>query len=53
SKKVLKVTPENLFDDTPENFVLMLQYMLKFPDVRKAMFQFFYLFQKPAADKKA
>ncbi|MCP4152655.1 MAG: helix-turn-helix domain-containing protein, partial [bacterium] len=46
SKKVLKVTPENLFDDTPENFVLMLQYMLKFPDVRKAMFQFFYLFQK-------
>jgi transcriptional regulator with XRE-family HTH domain len=38
--------------DTPNNYILMLEYMLKDAEVRKNMFQFFYLFQKPTADKR-
>jgi transcriptional regulator with XRE-family HTH domain len=37
---------------TPENFVPMIEYMLKDPEVCRDMLQFFYLFQKPAADKR-
>jgi transcriptional regulator with XRE-family HTH domain len=48
--KLVDLPMESLVD-TPENFVLMLQYMLKYPEVCHNMFQFFYLFQKPVADK--
>ncbi len=48
--KYVDIPIENL-TDTPENFIVMLQYMLKYPEVCKHMFQFFHLFQKPMADK--
>lgn len=38
-------------EDNPDNFILMLKYMLKYAPVRKSMFQFFYLFQKPLIDE--
>jgi len=38
-------------DDNPDNFILMLEYMLKYAPVRKNMFQFFFLFQKPYIDE--
>jgi len=38
------------FTGTPENFVLMLQYMLNYPEVCKNILQFFFLFQIPLAD---
>jgi transcriptional regulator with XRE-family HTH domain len=38
-------------DDNPDNFILMIEYMLKYASVRKSMFQFFYLFQKPQIDE--
>jgi transcriptional regulator with XRE-family HTH domain len=37
--------------DIPENFLLLLKYMLKYPRVRQSIFQFFYLFQKPLIDE--
>lgn len=43
---------EKLGEDTPENFVMMLEYMLKDAEVRRNMFQFFHIFQKAAADKR-
>jgi transcriptional regulator with XRE-family HTH domain len=50
--EVLRVSMEKLTEDTPENFIMMLEYMLKDEAVRKDMFQFFHLFQKPPADKR-
>lgn len=47
----LDFTLEKLTDDVPENFLVLLKYMLKYPMVRKGIFQFFYLFQKPLIDK--
>ena len=47
----LDSTPERLTDDLPENFLLLLKYMLKYPRVRQNIFQFFYLFQKPLIDE--
>jgi transcriptional regulator with XRE-family HTH domain len=38
-------------EDNPDSFVLMFEYMLKYAPVRKNMFQFFYLFQKPMIDE--
>lgn len=42
---------EKLTDDVPENFLLMLKYMLKYPVIRKGIFQVFYLFLKPLIDE--
>jgi len=39
-------------EDTPESYLAMLEYMVKDPQVRENMFHFFYLFQKPVADKR-
>lgn len=47
---ITEVSKENL-ENTPENFILMIEYMLKYPEVCRNMFQFFYLFQKPLADR--
>jgi transcriptional regulator with XRE-family HTH domain len=44
---------EKVSENSPENFILLLKYMLKYPEVCKNILQFFFLFQKPAADKKA
>jgi transcriptional regulator with XRE-family HTH domain len=38
-------------EDNPDNFILMFEYMLKYAPVRKNMFQFFFLFQKPMIDE--
>lgn len=38
-------------EDNPNNFILMIEYMLKYASVRKSMFQFFFLFQKPQIDE--
>ena len=35
----------------PDSFILMFEYMLKYAPVRKNMFQFFFLFQKPMIDE--
>ena len=43
---------EKISEDTPENFLIMLEYMHKFASVRKNIFQFFYLFQKPMMDER-
>ncbi len=37
---------------TPNNFICMIKYMMSDPEVMVNMFQFFYLFQKPQADKR-
>jgi len=47
----LDVTLEKITDDIPENYLLMLKYMMKNPIIRKGIFQFFYLFLKPLIDK--
>lgn len=50
--KVYNIPLETMGEDIPDNFVLMLEYMLKDAEVRKNMFQFFFLFQKPGADER-
>lgn len=47
----LDFPPDRMTDDIPENFLLLLKYMLKYPGVRRGIFQFFYLFQKPLIDE--
>jgi transcriptional regulator with XRE-family HTH domain len=47
----LDVTLEKITDDIPENYLLMLKYMMKNPIIRKGIFQFFYLFLKPLIDE--
>ena len=44
------VTLERITDDIPENYLLMLKYMMKNPIIRKGIFQFFPLFLKPLID---
>lgn len=48
---ILKASIENITKDDPENYLMMLAYMLKDAKVRKNIFQFFFLFQKPDADQ--
>jgi transcriptional regulator with XRE-family HTH domain len=45
------VTLERITDDIPENYLLMLKYMMKNPIIRMGIFQFFYLFLKPLIDE--
>jgi len=49
---MIRIPIEKFQEDTPENFLAMLGYMLEDGEVRKNMFQFFFLFQKPQADKR-
>lgn len=51
SANVTDISKDTL-DNTPENLIPMIEYMLKDPEVCRDMLQFFYLFQKPAADKR-
>ena len=37
--------------DIPENYLLLIKYMLKYPIIRKGIFQFFYLLLKPLIEK--
>jgi transcriptional regulator with XRE-family HTH domain len=37
--------------NSPDHILSMLKYMIRYPEVSKSMLQFFYLFQKPNADK--
>ncbi len=48
---VIRVPIDKIIENTTENFLIMLEYMLKDDEVRKNMFQFFYFFQKPLSDK--
>ena len=41
---------ERVTQDLPENYLIMFEYMMKYASVRKSMFQFFFLFQKPMID---
>ncbi len=50
--EMIKVSLEKCTEERPDNFILMLEYMLKDELLRKKMFQFFHLFQKPEADKR-
>jgi transcriptional regulator with XRE-family HTH domain len=43
---------ERVTQDLPENFLIMFEYMLKYASVRKNMFQFFFLFQKPQIEER-
>jgi transcriptional regulator with XRE-family HTH domain len=38
---------KEVIDDTPKNYLLLIKYMLKYPRIRKSIFQFFHLFLKP------
>lgn len=49
----LKVPLEKLSEDSPESYILLFEYMMKYEEVRRGIFQFFYLFQKPAADERS
>lgn len=49
--KKLGFTLQKITDDIPENYLLLLKYMMKNPIVRKGVFQLFYLFLKPLLDK--
>ena len=42
---------QKITDDIPENYLLLLKYMMRNPIIRKGIFQFFYLFLKPLIDK--
>lgn len=42
--------PTDRLSNVPENFLLMLGYMLKYEKVRRNVLRFFYLFEKPDAD---
>ena len=42
---------KKITDDIPENYLLLIKYMLKYPLIRKGILQFFYLFLKPLIDK--
>jgi len=44
-------TLQKVTDDIPENYLLLIKYMLKYPIIRRGIFQFFYLFLKPLIDK--
>ena len=45
------LTLGKITDDVPENYLLMLKYMMKNPIIRKGIFQFFSLFLKPLFDE--
>lgn len=51
-KLKLTVPLGKLAEDTPENFLMLFEYMMKDAEVRKAMFHFFHIFQKPASDER-
>jgi transcriptional regulator with XRE-family HTH domain len=49
--KDVHIDVQKIIDDIPENYLLLIKYMLKYPIIRKGIFQFFYLLLKPMIDK--
>jgi transcriptional regulator with XRE-family HTH domain len=47
-----KVSLDKLGEDTPQNFVTMLAYMIKDPLLRQKMFQIFHIVLKPSSDER-
>ncbi len=41
---------KKITDNIPENYLSLIEYMLKYPIIRKGIFQFFNLFLKPLID---
>jgi transcriptional regulator with XRE-family HTH domain len=50
SKDVPGIDPQKIIDDIPENYLLMIKYMMNYPIIRNGIFQFFYLLLKPMID---
>jgi transcriptional regulator with XRE-family HTH domain len=46
----LDFTLQKITDDIPENYLLLIKYMMKNPIIRKGILQYFYLFLKPLID---
>jgi transcriptional regulator with XRE-family HTH domain len=44
------IDTQNITDDIPENYLLMIKYMKNYPIIRSGIFQFFYLLLKPMID---
>lgn len=42
---------QKITDDIPDNYLLLLKYMQKYPLIRRAIFQFFLFILKPQIDK--
>ncbi len=49
---VVKASLEDLTDDSPENYILLLEYMKKDPAVRQDVFRFFHLISKDRSDNR-
>ncbi len=47
----VKKSLAGLTEETPENFALLFEYMLKHPTARQDVFKYFHLFVKPVIDK--
>lgn len=47
---LVKIPLESLTEDTPENYLQLLEYMLKYPEIRADIFKFFHIFLKPRID---
>ena len=47
-----KTPLDKLGEKNPQNFVILLSYMLKDPVLRRKMFQIFHIVLKPAADER-
>jgi len=45
------VDMKRFIEDIPENYLVLIEYMLKYSIIRKGIFQFFYLLLKPMIDK--
>lgn len=46
--EVITVPVNKMTGDSPENYLVLLEYMLKNQELRENIFQFFYLFLKPS-----
>jgi len=46
----LKDSLEGLTEESPENFILLLDYMITYPTARQDIFKYFHLFVKPTID---
>jgi transcriptional regulator with XRE-family HTH domain len=50
SKDIPGNDPQKAIDDLPENYLVLLKYMLNYPIIRKGIFQFFFFLLKPMID---
>lgn len=47
----LKASLEKLGESSPQNYITLLRYMHQYPEIRKKVFQFFYIVLKPVIDE--